>query len=94
VEYEKSCKKAHEQMNVIDRFTQGEKVLEEDLRKLNGGSSRVTEPARILRKLRLVAERAGENHLVMMMVIILTHINMHHTTPTITETKPACTLRT
>ncbi len=35
-------------MNVIDRFTQEKKALEEDLSKLNGGSSRVTEPARIL----------------------------------------------
>jgi hypothetical protein len=48
VEYEKSYKIAHEKMNVIDRFTQEKKALEEDLSKLNGGSSRVTEPARIL----------------------------------------------
>jgi myosin heavy subunit len=48
VEYAKAHKLAHEQMNVIDGFTQEKKALEEDLRRLNGGSSRMAEPARNL----------------------------------------------
>jgi predicted nuclease with TOPRIM domain len=47
-EYAKAHKLANEQMNVIDGFTREKKSLEEDLRRLNGGSSRVTEPARFL----------------------------------------------
>jgi hypothetical protein len=48
VEYAKAHRLANDQMNVIDGFTQEKKALEEDLRRLNGASSRMTEPARIL----------------------------------------------